>query len=141
MVTSSAVKIRSLFPALLLLSAPLGAEGLQFREVSREWGIDFHHHHGGSGERYMVETMVGGVVMFDFDGDGDEDLLFVDGGALPGSKGEPARTRLFRNDGSGHFTDWTEKSGLKVTVYGSGGTAGDIDGDGDLDLFITGCGW
>ena len=59
----------------------------------------------------MLETVVGGVVMFDFDGDGDEDLFFVDGGALPGYTGEPARSRLFRNDGNGHFTDWTEKSG------------------------------
>ena len=103
---------------LLCLAAPLGAEGIKFREVSKDWGIDFRHHHGGSGQRYMLETVVGGVVMFDFDGDGDEDLFFVDGGSLPGYTGEPARSRLFRNDGNGHFTDWTEKSGIKVTTYG-----------------------
>ncbi|HEX9943738.1 MAG TPA: CRTAC1 family protein [Thermoanaerobaculia bacterium] len=121
---------------LLLLAASLGAEGIHFREVSREWGIDFRHHHGGSGQRYMVETMVGGVVMFDFDGDGDEDLFFVDGGSLPGYTGEPARSRLFRNDG-GKFTDWTERSGIKVAGYGVGGAAGDVDNDGDLDLYVT----
>jgi hypothetical protein len=110
------------FAVLLLLALPLGGEGIKFREVSRDWGIDFRHHFGGSGRRYMVETMVGGVVMFDFDGDGDEDLFFVDGGSLPGYTGEPARSRLFRNDGNGHFVDWTEKSGIKIQSYGVGGT-------------------
>jgi len=109
---------------------------IQFREVSEAWGLDFRHHHGGSGEKYMVETMVGGLAFLDYDGDGDEDVLFVDGGALPGYDGEPARTRLLRND-QGSFVDTTTASGLVFEGYGCGVTSADYDGDGDVDIYLT----
>ncbi len=128
-------------PAVALLAAatmaaPLAA-GIRFREVSDAWGLDFQHHHGGSGERYMVETMVGGVVVFDYDLDGDPDVLFVDGGKLPGYQGEEPRSRLFRNEGGGRFVDRTTAAGIAVEGYGCGGSAADYDGDGDPDLYVT----
>ena len=139
MLPCSAVRVPRTCAVLLFLLVPcLSAEGIKFREVSKAWHIDFRHHTSGAGTRYMVESVAGGVVMFDFDGDGDEDLFFVDGGSLPGYKGEPARSRLFRNDGVGTFTDWTEKSGIRIAGYGMGGAAGDVDNDGDLDLFVSG---
>lgn len=128
--------------ALALIAQSVVAEGrIRFREMSRPWGIDFRHHHGGSGERYMPETMVGGVVIFDYDADGDVDLFFVDGGAMPGYQGEPTRSRLLRNDSGGpdgpRFVDVTAGSGIQVTGYGCGAVAGDVDNDGDLDLYVT----
>jgi hypothetical protein len=130
----------AVFLSVFLLAGSANAEAIRFREVSKAWGIDFRHHHGGSGQRYFLETMSGGVVMLDYDLDGDEDLFFVDGGRLPGSPsykaGEEPRSRLYRNDG-GRFVDRTDASGIRLAGYGSGGTAGDVDNDGDLDLFVT----
>ncbi len=132
-------------PALARAPAPATAASpvLAFREVSADWGLVFRHHHGGSGERYMVETVVGGVVLFDYDGDGDPDVFFVDGGALPGYRAESAgeggapRSRLFRNEGGRRFVDVTERAGIAAGGYGCGAAAGDVDGDGDLDLYVT----
>jgi hypothetical protein len=119
-------------------AAPAGPPGtIRLREMAAAWGIDFRHHHGGSGQRFMVETVVGGVVVFDFDGDGDEDLFFVDGGRLPGYTGEEPGSRLFRNDGPGRFADVTARAGVAVSSYGCGAVAADYDGDGDLDLYVT----
>ena len=110
---------------------------LRFAEVAATWGIDFRHQRGDSGERFMVETVVGGVVLLDYDSDGDVDVLFVDGGTLPGSSEEPMGSRLYRNDGPGSFVDVTARAGIESPAYGSGATAGDVDGDGDLDLYLT----
>jgi hypothetical protein len=149
--------LRSLLPAWLLAQAsavappPVPPEpvpepaAIRFREVAQAWGLDFRHRHGGSGRRYMVETMVGGVVLFDYDGDGDADVFYVDGGELPGYEGPAPRSRLLRNDGpsrgQGHegprFVDVTDRSGIDVAHYGCGAVAGDYDGDGDLDLYVT----
>ncbi len=113
-----------------------GAGGLRFVDVAEAWGVHFRHRNGGQGDFYMIETLGSGVVAFDYDGDGDDDLLFVDGGQPAPYGGEPGRTTLLRNDG-GRFTDATEASGLRLDSYGMGAVAGDIDGDGDPDVYLT----
>lgn len=134
-------------PAAVLASAALlgvvetaGGADIRFGEVSAAWGLDFRHNAGFSGRMYMVETMSGGVVLFDYDGDGDDDAFFIDGGVLPGYEGPAPRSRLFRNESSHdgpRFVDVTDTAGIEFGDYGVGGAAGDVDGDGDLDLYVT----
>lgn len=107
-----------------------------FRSAPGAWGLDFMHRSAASGQYYMVETNGGGLAPFDYDGDGDVDLLIVDGGTLPGYEGPEPKTRLYRNDG-GRFVDVTARSGIHVQGYGSGAAVGDIDGDGDQDVLVT----
>ncbi len=100
---------------------------LAFHDVTEEAGIDFVHANGASPAKWLPETMGSGVLMLDYDGDGDLDLLFPSRGTA----------RLYRNEGSWRFTDVTEGSGLSVTGYGMGGAVADYDGDGDPDVYLT----
>lgn len=113
---------------------------IRLHEVAESWGLDFRHRHAGSGKRFIVETMGNGLVLLDFDRDGDEDVFFVDGGQLPGYEGVAPKSRLYRNEGSGRFVDFTDRSGLAVGSYGQGGAVADVDGDGDQDLYVTALG-
>ncbi len=128
---------RSLWFLLALAGAP-GAE-VRFRDRTLEAGIDFVHYNGKTEEKYMVETMGSGGGFFDFDGDGALDLYLLQGAPLPGSPTAPVplRNTLYRNDGHGRFIDVTEDAGVAGSGYGMGMTAGDVDNDGDVDLYVT----
>jgi hypothetical protein len=116
---------------------------VRFKDVTEQSGIKFRHVNGSFGMKLLPETMGSGVVIFDYDGDGYQDILFVNSCYWPGHEaaGKPAPTlALYRNKHDGTFEDVTEAAGLKITMYGMGATAGDYDNDGYIDLFITGVG-
>ena len=101
-------------------------------------GIDFLHTDGSNGNRYMVETVIGSLAIFDYDNDGWLDIYFINGAPLLGTKSETLpRNHLYRNNRDWTFTDVTEASGLGNTQYGMGVVAGDFDQDGDGDVFIS----
>lgn len=88
----------------------------------------------------MIETMPGGVAVFDYNGDGRPDIYFTNGAAVPSlQKDAPKfRNRLYRNDGDLHFTDVTEQAGVAGEGYSMGVAVADYDNDGHPDIFVTG---
>ncbi len=119
------------------------APAARFEDVTVGVGIGFEHDSGAAGEKLLPETMGGGVAFIDLDGDLDPDLLFVNGASWPWespSKARFTRNGIYRND-AGRFTDVSEGSGLESALPGSMGVAcGDFDGDGRLDVLLTGVG-
>jgi hypothetical protein len=116
------------------------APAVHFTDVTRQAGIDFSHSSGANGDKLLPETMGSGVAFFDYDNDGDQDLLLINSDYWPNQlatvENHPTM-KLYQNDGLGRFTDVTEESGLAVPMYGMGVAVGDYDNDGDADIFIT----
>jgi len=112
----------------------------QFADVTTAAGIHFRHTSGAFGKKYLPETLGSGVAFLDADGDGWQDLLFVNGRTWPGQAGAAAYPALYRNNGNGTFTDITRIAGLAVEMYGMGVSVGDYDNDGDSDIYITALG-
>ncbi|MDX2154169.1 MAG: CRTAC1 family protein [Bryobacteraceae bacterium] len=123
--------------ALLTASSP-------FTDITGESGIAFRHENSPTPEKYLIETMGGGVAVFDFDNDGLLDLFFTNGAkiappAKPDKREAKYWNRLYRNLGRNRFEDVTEKTGLAggYSNYSMGVAAGDFDNDGFVDLYVT----
>jgi len=120
----------------------ISVPAIPFTRITEEAGIDFVHSTGATGEKLLPETMGSGAAFLDVDGDGDQDLLLVNSTDWPGVRrsGPDPTMALYLNDGGGGFTDVTRSWGLAVPLFGMGVAVGDVEGDGDQDLFITAVG-
>ena len=136
---------------LFLLLLTLGAtnDHPALFEVQTPRGIDFILQNSPTPQKYLVETMPGGVALLDYNNDGLLDVFFVNGGGigdpmtLPENfhRSEPRYwNRLYRQNRDGSFIDVTEQAGLASagdSNYGMGVAVGDYDNDGFPDLFVT----
>jgi len=125
-------------PAFAAQSAAGG--GFQFVDVTASAGLTFRHNNGAYGGKLLPETLGSGCAFLDYDNDGWQDILLVNGADWPGHHTQRSTLRLYRNNRNGTFTDVTRAAGLEVEMYGMGVAVGDFNNDGFPDVFITGVG-
>lgn len=111
-----------------------------FRNVMSSSGIDFILNNSPTSEKYLVETMTGGVGILDYDNDGWPDIYFANGAELPAMKktSEKYWNRLYRNNRDGTFRDVTRVLGVAGEGYSMGIAVADYDNDGYQDIFVAG---
>ncbi len=120
-----------------LVAGPDVQPGFRFVDVTSSAGIHFHHNSGAYGGKFLPETMGSGCAFLDYDRDGWQDILLVNGMDWPGHKQRRTTLQLYRNNRNGTFSDVTAHAGLDVEMYGMGVAVGDYDNDGFADIYIT----
>ena len=109
----------------------------QFEDITAKTGIAFQHTADPS-KKYIVESMSGGVILFDYDRDGWLDIYFTNAPTVAMAiKGQTSQGALYHNNHDGTFTDVTAKAGLSTPCFAMGGAVGDFNNDGWPDLYIT----
>ena len=117
---------------------PAGAPpGFKLVDVTSQAGIHFQHNSGAYGGKLLPETLGSGCAFLDYDADGWQDILLVNGMDWPGHKRQRSTLKLYRNNRNGTFTDVTREAGLDLEMYGMGVAVGDYNNDGFPDILIT----
>jgi hypothetical protein len=121
--------------ALAVLGTPAR---VLFQDRTASAGFDVVTWSGGKEKNHILESTGNGVLLLDYDSDGDLDVYFVNGiRLLPERKTEPHSNVLYRNRGDGTFEDVTAEAGLGSSAFGVGGAVADVDNDGLLDIYVT----
>ncbi len=112
---------------------------IRFEDIASKAGLRFTTQNSPTANKNQIETMVAGVALLDYDGDGFLDIYLVNGAAIPSlQKDSPVYwNRLFHNNHDGTFTDVTEHAGVAGAGYGMGVAVGDFDNDGRPDIFLA----
>jgi enediyne biosynthesis protein E4 len=138
--------------SLALTSLAQTTPDVQFSDMTEQSKVNFTQENSATSNKYLIETMGGGVAVFDYDNDGRLDIFFTNGaliadpmpdGAMPDKSDKKFWNRLYHQNADGTFTDVTERAGLTGMpqgFYSMGVAVGDYDNDGFEDLYVTGYG-
>jgi hypothetical protein len=133
---AGALSVNAAFAPRNLFAVPPSL-GFNFTDVTAAAGIQFQHNSGAFGGKFLPETLGSGCAFLDYDNDGWQDILLVNGMDWPGHKRQKSTLRLYRNNRDGSFTDVTRAAGLELEMYGMGVAVGDYNNDGFPDIFIS----
>ncbi len=111
--------------------------GFRLLDVTSQAGVQFHHNSGAYGGKLLPETLGSGCAFLDYDGDGWQDIILINGMDWPGHKRQRTTLRLYRNNRDGTFSDVTRRAGLDIEMYGMGVAVGDYNNDGFPDILVT----
>jgi len=120
--------------------APTSNLGFKLTDVTAGAGVQFQHNSGAYGGKLLPETLGSGCAFLDYDADGWQDILLINGMDWAGHKRQRSLLKLYRNNRNGTFTDVTRSAGLDVEMYGMGVAVGDYNNDGFPDILITSVG-
>jgi hypothetical protein len=123
-------------PMRVMMTRETEPSPFRFAEISREAGIDFVHVSGMTEEKLAPTANGSGVALFDYDNDGLLDIYFASATFIPVGSSAAGRNRLYKNLGGNRFRDVTDASGLGFHGFCHGIVVGDIDNDGDQDVFL-----
>jgi len=132
-----------MFADVMWAADPEKPSSLPFRlvDVSNSAGLHFHHNSGAFGGKLLPETLGSGCAFLDYDADGWQDILLMNGMDWPGHHVQRSTVQLYRNNRNGTFSDVTHAAGLDGTeIYGMGVAVGDYNNDGFPDILVTGVG-
>ena len=142
----TAAVLTVLAAGIIAVSAVSAGSVIGYQDITSTSGVNFRNANSPTSQKYLIETMGGGVAFLDFDQDGWQDLFFVNGAKIhdgqknsdpPDKSGPEYWNRLYRNNRDGTLTDVTERAGVKGSGYGMGVAVGDYDNDGYPDLYVT----
>jgi enediyne biosynthesis protein E4 len=136
MLSSIAGDRMSIIPSTVVLSKQLTSSPFRFTDIASESGIYFVHVSGMTEQKHFPTANGSGAAIFDYDNDGLLDIYFATATLLPLGTAVKGPNRLYKNRGGNHFEDVTDASGLGFRGFCHGIIAGDIDNDGDQDVFL-----